>query len=427
MHPSSMENMYKCYQRYQVSNEIGESPISVLDIGGADVNGSYREIFSAPRFTYQSADTDHTSNSDIHLPDNYHIPIESESYDIVLSGQTLEHCEFFWLLFEEMMRVLKPSGLLFLIVPSAGPIHRFPVDCYRFYPDFLTSMAKYSKCYLIDNWIDQRGPWKDLTGVFSKSKIPPFDSKEATRHSIYTSDYERQSGLVQNWQVPRDFKPEITAGSEGSALTLQRAHEELAPKLYVEIGIRKGKSLQLSNCYAIAIDPAPEVSEELPELCRVFKMTSDHFFEFHAEKELGERKFDLALIDGMHLFEFALRDFMNIEKHSSTNSVIIIDDILPNTLDQAARIRETRVWTGDVWKIIFVLKKFRPELTLKILDCHPTGLLVVSGLDATNKVIENNYNQIIRQSQKYRLSDHSEKILARNCALDPQSIDFTDL
>ena len=427
MHPSSMENMYKCYQRYVASEDGIESPILVLDIGGVDINGSYRDIFSSERFVYQSADTDNNSNPDIHLPDNYRLPIETESFDIVLCGQTLEHCEYFWLLFDEMVRVLNPRGMLFLIVPSAGPIHRFPVDCYRFYPDFLLSMAKYTKCHLIDSWIDPRGPWRDLTGVFCKAKVLPFNSNIVAKNAFEGNDYEKNTGLVQDWSGTGNYHQDVTAGSEEYTSTLQRVHREIAPQLYLEIGIRKGLSLDLSNCNTIAIDPAPEISEELPKNHRVYQMTSDHFFEFHAELAIAEQKVDLAFIDGLHLFEFALRDFINIEKYSSPTSIIIIDDILPSTLQQASRIRQTRVWTGDVWKIIFVLRKYRPELRIKILDCHPTGLMVVSRLDKTNKVLENNYNQIIRQSEKTLLSDYSLEVLERGSAMDPKSVDIAKL
>jgi ubiquinone/menaquinone biosynthesis C-methylase UbiE len=69
---------------------------------------------------------------DIVLTDVYHLPFEDGSVDIVLSGQMLEHCGQFWRVFNEIFRVLKPDGLAFVIAPSSGPVHRYPVDCYRF-------------------------------------------------------------------------------------------------------------------------------------------------------------------------------------------------------------------------------------------------------------------------------------------------------
>ena len=45
-------------------------------------------------------------------------------------------------------------------------------------------------------------------------------------------------------------------------------------------------------------------------------MTSDDFFASHdLAQVLGGRPVDLAYIDGMHQFEFALRDFMNLERY----------------------------------------------------------------------------------------------------------------
>ena len=81
---------------------------------------------------------------DIVLDDPYRLPFGDGEVDVVVSGQMLEHCEFFWLSFGEMLRILKPDGYLFLIVPSAGPIHNYPVDCYRFYPDAMKALAKYT-------------------------------------------------------------------------------------------------------------------------------------------------------------------------------------------------------------------------------------------------------------------------------------------
>ena len=45
------------------------------------------------------------------LTDPYHLPFESNSLDVVVSSSCFEHSEMFWLLFLEIMRVLKPEGL----------------------------------------------------------------------------------------------------------------------------------------------------------------------------------------------------------------------------------------------------------------------------------------------------------------------------
>src|SRR4051794_36040461 len=131
MHPTSMENMVRCYERYIAGGPLDQQERTIIvDVGGADVNGSYRDIFSSSHFDYRACDLQRAPGVSIVQENPYHIPLPSESADIVLSGQMMEHCEFFWLSFVEMIRLLKPNGLLFLIVPSAGPVHRYPVDCY---------------------------------------------------------------------------------------------------------------------------------------------------------------------------------------------------------------------------------------------------------------------------------------------------------
>jgi SAM-dependent methyltransferase len=182
MHRSSLENMSKCYRRFIRGSELEASGrVTVLDVGGADVNGSYRDVFDGPQFTYLGADLAPAEWVAIVLDDPYRIPLDDASVDIVVSGQLLEHCEFFWLAFAEMMRVVKPSGFVFLIAPSAGPIHRYPVDCYRFYPDGFRALAKYANCEAVEIWQDERGPWNDLVGVFRRRGRPSAGRATARR------------------------------------------------------------------------------------------------------------------------------------------------------------------------------------------------------------------------------------------------------
>ena len=115
MHASSFENMLKCYKRYISGTKFEEQPlVEVLDIGGADVNGTYRSIFADTKFRYRTADVESNSGVDVVLTDPYSLPIDDRSIDIVISGQAFEHIEFFWQTFSEMVRILKPDGLIYL-------------------------------------------------------------------------------------------------------------------------------------------------------------------------------------------------------------------------------------------------------------------------------------------------------------------------
>jgi hypothetical protein len=149
----------------------------------------------------------------------------------------------------------------------------------------------------------------------------------------------------------------------------------LQPKVYLEIGVQHGWSLQLSNAEkTIGIDPRPLIEAKGNQ--QIYKMTSDDFFDKWGYQE-HPLSIDLAFIDGMHLVEYALRDFANIEKYSHDRSVIVFDDVLPTTVEMAAREQCPGDWTGDVWRVYDILRERRPNLVLLLVDTQPTGVLVV--------------------------------------------------
>lgn len=189
---------------------------------------------------------------------------------------------------------------------------------------------------------------------------------------------------------------EATRGKIDKHAALARIHAILEPKLYLEIGVQSGKSLRLAACPAIGIDPMPILTAPLPDTARLFRTGSDAFFESKAAQILTEKP-DLVFIDGMHLFEFVLRDFINVEAFSKPTTVVVIDDIYPNHLAQAARDRRTRAWAGDVWKLHHVLKTWRPDLRIEAVDAAPTGLLVVHGLDPANMTLFDNMPRILAE------------------------------
>jgi SAM-dependent methyltransferase len=130
MHPTALHNARLFFDTYALGCQGG----TVLDIGAQDLNGSLRSV-CLPELRYVGVDFVAGNGVDIVLDDPYRLPFESESVDIVVSSSCFEHSELFWVLFLEIMRVLKAPGLFYLNVPSNGPFHRHPVDCWRFYPD----------------------------------------------------------------------------------------------------------------------------------------------------------------------------------------------------------------------------------------------------------------------------------------------------
>ncbi|BAQ63332.1 class I SAM-dependent methyltransferase [Geminocystis sp. NIES-3709] len=176
---------------------------------------------------------------------------------------------------------------------------------------------------------------------------------------------------------------------------LTKFHQFFNPKTYVEIGVNYGDSLRLANCKAIGIDPDPKIHDNNKYL--IYGKTSDLFFQEDAKNLFQIDKIDLAFIDGMHLFEFALRDFINIEKYAHTNSYILIHDILPRCFSEASRGMVTSAWTGDVWRLMIGLKKYRSDLNITVLDSSPTGLGVITNLNPHSTVLIENYQKIIKE------------------------------
>lgn len=171
MHRSSSEHMQRLADRYLSAGKAS----TIADLGSCDVNGSYRTIFERDGWRYIGIDLAPGKNVDCVLDSPYRLPFASNSIDVFVSGQAFEHVEFFWLTWLEMARVVKPGGLIFLIAPSRGPEHRHPVDCWRFYPDGYTALAKYAALELLEvktDWEDDddpdSAPWGDTVGVFRK-------------------------------------------------------------------------------------------------------------------------------------------------------------------------------------------------------------------------------------------------------------------
>ena len=149
MHQSSLDHMLAFRKKYLAGR--GDEPLFILDLGSFDVNGSYRDYFAVDPWTYRGIDMAAGKNVDIVLHDPYNWrEVKSGSADVVISGQAFEHIEFFWLTMLEISRALKSDGLCCLIAPSGGPEHRYPVDCWRFFPDGFAALARFASLEVLE-------------------------------------------------------------------------------------------------------------------------------------------------------------------------------------------------------------------------------------------------------------------------------------
>lgn len=166
---------------------------------------------------------------------------------------------------------------------------------------------------------------------------------------------------------------------------LRRLHDGLKPRTYLEIGVEHGATLQLAahSELVCGVDPVPRrILHKLPEGTRLFHVTSDAFFASDAPAQLfGSHPIDLAFIDGMHLFEFALRDFSNVERYCHAASTVVLHDCLPIAEVAASRQRRTTFWVGDAWRALECLLEERPDLRVSIVPCYPSGLVIIQRLN----------------------------------------------
>jgi hypothetical protein len=203
---------------------------------------------------------------------------------------------------------------------------------------------------------------------------------------------------------------------------LRELHRVYQPRTYLEVGVNDGRSLALSKVKSIAVDPAFKVTSPISCDVRLVKATSDNYFARpKAVDFFPDRLIDLAFIDGMHLFDFALRDFINVERFSRWSSVVVFDDMLPRNIDEAARDRHTDAWTGDVYKLAEVLREHRPDLVCVRADTAPTGQLLVFGSDADSRVLPDLYDALIEKWVVADPQDVPDHVLDRSDAVDPEA------
>lgn len=417
---------------------------TVLDVGSRSVRGggfSYRKLTDPYGLVYTGLDMEAGFNVDI-VPANPYIwtEIDDEQFDFVISGQAFEHNPFMWVTFCEIARVLKQGGRAIVIAPSAGKVHRFPFDCWRYYPDSWAALCSLANLELTESIREQKLPdtlqgrqWVDSAVVATKRQF----KSEQERHSFYSNlaeitapfkarQYEVQPAKINDGptfqkylelvqQQPKHLgeprlakrkqrpvgpdrrarllglqahRAQQTDRENHSVRRLTRIGQLLDAQSYLEIGISKGntfRSLKLPK--KVGVDPQFKFNpaQYRQPGVELYEMTSDVFFADFA----GSEKFDMIFIDGLHIFQQAYRDFCNSINHAHDRTVWLIDDVIPSDefsalpdQREAVRRREkagvsSRAWHGDVYKVIFAIHDLHPNYTFVTVNTEGNPQTIV--------------------------------------------------
>lgn len=127
-------------ESYELMNEMlghvsGGDSLNVLDVGSYNVNGTFRPLVENRGWRYTGVDTIAGPNVDVVTVNPFLFPFDDGTFDVVISGSTMEHVTAIWEWLPELVRVLRPGGFLAIHTHWKFPEHRYPIDCWRIMPD----------------------------------------------------------------------------------------------------------------------------------------------------------------------------------------------------------------------------------------------------------------------------------------------------
>jgi lipopolysaccharide biosynthesis protein/SAM-dependent methyltransferase len=269
----------------------------IVDVGSLDVNGSLRQYCPA-KAIYIGVDFAEGRGVDVIIEDPYKLPFDSETVDVVVCSSVFEHSDFFWLLFLECIRILKPSGLMYLNAPSNGMVHRFPIDSWRFYPDSGTSLAKWANynsynTALLESFvgekqgpIDGEGIWNDFVAVLIKNQefasTYPNRIQDLTEIFCHSHDSANEIRKFQYSHVPdHSLIMEQNRTIENLSRTVDMQHQQIENSINEISALKQSTSWQLTeplrqaktSALKIAIKTRPVAYKSLRALWRALPIS----------------------------------------------------------------------------------------------------------------------------------------------------------
>lgn len=169
MHKSVLDFLKRHISRNEVNHK------RILEVGSCNVNGSPRDIIQPMKPNlYVGIDTASGPGVDIiGSAEDLRSKFESESFDVVISTELMEHVVDWRKVISQLKLMVRPNGLLFVTTRSPGfPYHPYPIDVWRYTADHFRQIFSDMKILVLAD--DPMVP-----GIFIKAKkATPFVEKD---------------------------------------------------------------------------------------------------------------------------------------------------------------------------------------------------------------------------------------------------------
>ena len=176
------KDLYRIFMNAECSNYVLKGKIA--DIGSGVTKASYHRFFKKEGSAEIAALDRQTSSIDF---EKDHLPHDSESLDILLIFNVLEHIYDYSFLLSEIRRVLKPGGRMFGAVPFLVGYHPDPKDFWRYTGSALQNIFESNGFKEVQIKILGRGPF--IAGYSQIEFLFPRPVKLAVLPGLFLLDW----------------------------------------------------------------------------------------------------------------------------------------------------------------------------------------------------------------------------------------------
>lgn len=176
---------------YNIVN-LGSSRGEVLGHLQKNVRKNFYDFLKQKHIVYKKVDQEYYPDEQniVANAENLKQVIVDESQNLVIAVELLEHTEHFWKVINEIIRICKVGGFIFITCPSFNyPKHEYPIDLWRIGPKILSKFFPKShfKIIKIEREGDKKNPRRTLILV--------------QKQKSFSTNYDLPKGGKTNWKT----------------------------------------------------------------------------------------------------------------------------------------------------------------------------------------------------------------------------------